>query len=158
MVFVQDLVPESCCRIISFSSSYKEPFVCNFLGLSVGVELPPHVVASELHVLLDILPPLGRHYSKLSEEVSQEQQQHVADPLKHYKLMVYSAAQRITEQKRELEGWKVTHHNIVNTADPVFLQRLVTLLSGDLSDKLIDRGVISLKEEWMKSVPLKLPH
>lgn len=35
-------------------------------------------------------------------------------------------------------------------SDPVFLQRLVALLSGDISDKLIDRGVISLKEEWMK--------
>ena len=90
-------MPESCCRIVSFSSAYKEPFVCNFLGLSVGVELPPHVVASELHVLLDILPPLGRHYSKLSEDVPQ--QQHGVDPLRHYKLMVYSAAQRITEPK-----------------------------------------------------------
>ena len=98
---VQDLVPESCCHIVSFSSSYKEPFVCNFLGLSVGVELPPHVVASELHVLLDILPPLGRHYSKLSEDLPQQQQQ-VPDPLKHYKLMVYSAAQRISEQKCEM--------------------------------------------------------
>ena len=35
-------------------------------------------------------------------------------------------------------------------ADPVFLQRLVALLSGELSDALIDRGVVSLKEEWMK--------
>lgn len=93
-VCIQDLVPESCCRIISFSSSYKEPFVCNFLGLSVGAELPPHVVASELHVLLDILPPLGRHYSLNEEEVPPQ-----ADPLRHYKLMVYSAAPRLPEQK-----------------------------------------------------------
>lgn len=102
---MQDLVPESCCRIVSFSSSYKEPFVCNFLGLSVGVELPPHVVASELHVLLDILPPLGRYYSKLSEDLQgppgpgQDAGVGATDPLRYYKLMVYSAAQRLTEQK-----------------------------------------------------------
>ena len=78
--------------------------MCNFLGLSVGVELPPHVVASELHVLLDILPPLGRHYSRLSGELPQspgEGTAELADPLKYYKLMVYSAAQRLTEQKRK---------------------------------------------------------
>lgn len=133
---LKDLVPECCCRIISFSSSYKEPFVCNFLGLSVGVELPPHVVASELHVLLDILPPLGRHYSRLSGDGSpQRQTSPEPDPLKHYKLMVYSAAQRLTEQKY-----------------PVLLQRLIALLSGDMSDKLIDKGVVSLKDEWMNKV------
>lgn len=93
---LKDLVPESCSSIVSFSSVYKEPFVCNFLGLSVGVELPPHVVASELHVLLDILPPLRRHYSKLNEESTTTPD---ADLLRHYKLMVYSAAQRLPEQK-----------------------------------------------------------
>lgn len=135
---LKDLVPESCCRIVGFSSAYKEPFVCNFLGLSVGVELPPHVVASELHVLLDILPPLGRHYSRVNEEVSlplSRQASPEPDPLRYYKLMVYSAAARLTEQKY-----------------PVFLQRLVALLSSDMSDKLIDKGVASLKEEWMKKV------
>ena len=64
----------------------------------MGVELPPHVVASELHVLLDILPPLRRHYSKLNEEPTPLQD---VDPLRHYKLMVYSAAQRLPEQKCE---------------------------------------------------------
>lgn len=130
---LKDLVPACCCRIVSCSSFYKEPFICNFLGLSVGVELPPHVVASELHVLLDILPPLGRHYSRLSEEVVEVSPE--PDPLKHYKLMVYSAAPRMAEQKY-----------------PVFLQRLLALLSGDISDKLIDKGIVSLKEEWMNKV------
>ncbi len=60
----KDLVPESCCRIVGFSQSYKEMFVCNFLGLAVGANLPKHVVSSDQHVLLDILPPLRRHYSR----------------------------------------------------------------------------------------------
>ena len=72
--------------------------MCNFIGLSVGVELPPHVVASDLHVLLDILPPLRRHYSKLNDDPYPLQLQDL-DPLRNYKLMVYSAAQRLQEQK-----------------------------------------------------------
>ena len=40
--------------------------------------------------------------------------------------------------------------HVVDIADPVFLQRLIALLSGDMSDSLIDRGVFALKEEWMK--------
>jgi len=54
------------------------------------------VVASELHVLLDILPPLRRHYSKLNEDPAPFPEE---DPLRYYKLMVYSAAQRLPEQK-----------------------------------------------------------
>lgn len=54
----QVLLPENCCQIIGFSSKYQESFRCNFLGLSVGVNLPEHIVNSEFHVLLDILPPL----------------------------------------------------------------------------------------------------
>ena len=54
----QELLPANCCNIVGFSSKYQESFRCNFLGLSVGVNLPKHIVDSEFHVLLDILPPL----------------------------------------------------------------------------------------------------
>lgn len=54
----QELIPDSCCRIIGFSTKYVESYLCEFLGLSVGVNLPKHIVDSEFHVLLDILPPL----------------------------------------------------------------------------------------------------
>lgn len=98
-------MPESCCTIVGFSEDYKEPFLCNFLGLSVGVELPPHVIASDQHVLLDILPPLMRHHSKYSsEEMSARQLMMVdaeGDPLQDYKLMVYTAQPRAPEQRSE---------------------------------------------------------
>ena len=83
-------MPDVCCRIVAFSSVYQESFSCNFLGLSVGVELPAHVVASEHHILLDILPPLSRPVSPGTE-----------DPLGTYKLMVYSALPRVAEPKCE---------------------------------------------------------
>ena len=109
---MQDLVPECCCRIVGYSHTYKESFTCNFLGLTVGVELPPHVVASEHHILLDILPPLTRHYSRSIENLSHQVGSvsgGVAmmgsgspvgmDLLSNYKLMVYSALPRVPEQK-----------------------------------------------------------
>ena len=52
----KDLVPEKCCHIVAFSQTYKEPFVCNFLGLSSTVEIPKFVTSSDLHVVVDILP------------------------------------------------------------------------------------------------------
>ena len=83
---------------MGFSPTYEESYVCNFLGLAVGVELPAHIVASELHVLLDILPPLRRHYSRVDPgeregEMEGEREAEavaVVDPLWSYKLMVYS--------------------------------------------------------------------
>ena len=53
---MQDLVPEKCCQIVAFSRTYKESFVCNFLGLSSTVEIPKHVTSSDMHVVVDILP------------------------------------------------------------------------------------------------------
>ena len=98
----QELVPDSCCRIVPFSQTYKESFVCNFLGLAVGATLPHHVVESEYHVLLDILSPLraaagGKAAMALPElsgtcEVG-------AETLGSYKLMVYSGGGRTVEQK-----------------------------------------------------------
>ena len=92
---------------MGFSPTYEESYVCNFLGLAVGVELPAHIVASELHVLLDILPPLRRHYSRVDPgeregEMEGEREAEavaVVDPLWSYKLMVYSAQQRTVEQR-----------------------------------------------------------
>ncbi len=55
---MQDLLPETICRITGFSQEYKDSYMTEFLGLSVGVNLSKHIVDSELHVLLDILPPL----------------------------------------------------------------------------------------------------
>ncbi len=55
-LYLQDLVPEKCCQIVAFSRSYKESFVCNFLGLPSSAEVPKHVTSSDLHVVVEILP------------------------------------------------------------------------------------------------------
>ena len=74
----------------------------------MGVELPGHVIASDQHVLLDILPPLKRHFSSYSKEELRTRQLLMMDaevkgrdPLQNYKLMVYTAQPRAPEQKSE---------------------------------------------------------
>jgi hypothetical protein len=79
------------------------------------------VIASDQHVLLDILPPLkrgegggvGGGAKPSREEVRSRQQQALVvvegggggesgrDPLKNYKLMVYTAQPRAPEQRSE---------------------------------------------------------
>ena len=49
-------MPEKCCQIVPFSQMYKEPFVCNFLGLSASAEIPKHLFSSDMHIVVDILP------------------------------------------------------------------------------------------------------
>ena len=92
------------------------------------MQLPGHVIASDQHVLLDILPPLKRGEgggggvgggAKLSREERRSRQQQqswviveghgerggegetATDPLKNYKLMVYTAQPRAPEQRSE---------------------------------------------------------
>ena len=40
--------------------SPQDSWRCNFLGLSPAVEIPPHVLSSDLFVLLDVISPLER--------------------------------------------------------------------------------------------------
>ncbi|KAL5478159.1 hypothetical protein EMCRGX_G025050 [Ephydatia muelleri] len=129
---IKELVPDSCCRIVSFSQTYKESFVCNFLGLAVGGTLPHHVVESEYHVLLDILSLVKIGGSKAAIA---EQQGTSEEALHRYKLVVYSGGARNVEQKC-----------------PLYLKRLTSLLSGGLSEALFSRGLRALKDEWMNKV------
>lgn len=127
---LKELVPDVCCRIVGFSVTYQESFHCNFLGLSVGVELPAHVVASEHHILLDILPPLTKPSTSPQPSASD------SDLLGQYKLMVYSALPRVPEQKY-----------------PLYLQRVLSVLTGEvLSEIIITKALSNLKEEWMNKV------
>jgi len=124
------------------------------------VELPPHIVASELHVLLDILPPLRRHYSREDPRQRERSPSAAVDALWNYKLMVYSAQQRTVEQKCVCVQVCVCGGSIERCwfcspflLGPVFLQRLVALLTSEvLSNAMVSRSLAALKEEWMNKV------
>ena len=49
------LIPLGCCRIKTESKQYFEAFQYNFLGLKENVEIPSHVLESDLFVLLDVI-------------------------------------------------------------------------------------------------------
>ena len=50
-------MPEGCCKIVGYSSSYQHSFVCNFLGLQVDVMLSDDVINSQHHVIMDVVLP-----------------------------------------------------------------------------------------------------
>ena len=52
---LKDLLPVGCCRAISYSEQYQDSWKCNFLGLPENVEIPAHILSSNLYVLIDIV-------------------------------------------------------------------------------------------------------
>ena len=88
----QDLVPEKCCQIVPFSQTYKEPFVCNFLGLSSTTEIPKHVISSDMHVVVDIVVPrMARAGARVRDgEGEAGRQRENGSPLGGYRLAVQS--------------------------------------------------------------------
>lgn len=48
------LLPKGCFRPIFFSQEYQDSWKCNFLGLPLSVDPPPHVKTSQLHILMDV--------------------------------------------------------------------------------------------------------
>lgn len=126
---LKELVPESCCRIVPFSQSYKESFVCNFLGLASSAAVPHHVVESEYHVLVDLKLGVNRGVTAVPGQLEGEEALH------QYKLTVSSGGSKNVEQKC-----------------PLYLKRLISLLAGDISETLFTKGLKALKEEWMNKV------
>lgn len=65
------LLPRGCVNDIPYSSIYIDSWKCNFLGLPKNSTLPPHVLLSELHLIIEITPkdksassdnPMDYHY------------------------------------------------------------------------------------------------
>lgn len=67
------LLPRGCVNDIPYSDVYIDSWKCNFLGLPKTTTLPPHVLLSELHFIIEITPkdekssfsddPLNFHYN-----------------------------------------------------------------------------------------------
>ncbi|CAI8042966.1 Folliculin [Geodia barretti] len=139
---LKNIVPEKCCQIVPFSKSYKEPFVCNFLGLSSSAEVPKHVTSSDLHVVVEIFHlgaagrVVGGVWAGLRLGEGEGRGREDGNPCSGYRLVVVQSNSKTSEAKAS-----------------VFLTRLVTLLSSEvLSDATISGGLSALKEEWMNKV------
>uniref|UniRef100_A0A480W9D1 Folliculin n=1 Tax=Sus scrofa TaxID=9823 RepID=A0A480W9D1_PIG len=51
---LRTMLPVGCVRVIPYSGQYEEAYRCNFLGLSPHVHIPPHVLASEFAVIVEV--------------------------------------------------------------------------------------------------------
>ncbi|XP_020627296.1 folliculin-like isoform X1 [Orbicella faveolata] len=122
------LIPSGCCSCIPYSTKYKDSWQCNFLGLAPGVEIPPHVLSSDLFVLLDIISPRG----------------HVPEG---------PVADQSRDDEHDFPGYGFVVCGKENATDPTILQKVEEALDNDsLSDAVFDQLLICLKEEWMDKV------
>lgn len=87
--------------MVGFSKSYKEPFVCNFLGLSSSADVPKHVTSSDLHVIVDIHPPTARARTVRLRDGGTEGGREDGSPLNGYKLVVQNSS-RNSDAKSKL--------------------------------------------------------
>ncbi|KAK2567151.1 Folliculin [Acropora cervicornis] len=65
------LIPIGCCSCVPYSTEYMDSWRCNFLGLAPAVEIPPHVLSSDLFVLLDVISPLERVNPSILQKVEE---------------------------------------------------------------------------------------
>ncbi|XP_015777218.1 PREDICTED: folliculin-like [Acropora digitifera] len=74
------LIPIGCCSCVPYSTEYMDSWRCNFLGLSPAVEIPPHVLSSDLFVLLDVISSP----EQVSENSIGDEQRSEADDFQGY--------------------------------------------------------------------------
>ncbi|XP_068695202.1 folliculin-like isoform X2 [Montipora foliosa] len=121
------LIPSGCCSCVPYSTEYKDSWQCNFLGLVPSVEIPPHVLSSDLFVLLDVISP-PEHASE------------------------YSIGEQLSEPD-DFQGYGFVVCGKENTTDPSILQKIEEgLENANLSDAVFDQLLVCLKEEWMDKV------
>lgn len=122
------LIPIGCCSCVPYSTEYMDSWRCNFLGLSPAVEIPPHVLSSDLFVLLDVISPP----EQVSENSIGDEQRSEADDFQGY-------------------GFDICGNE--NTKDPSILQKVEEGLENEnISDAVFDQLLLCLKEEWMDKV------
>ncbi|XP_032241898.1 folliculin [Nematostella vectensis] len=125
---LKDLIPSGCVSCVSYSNVYKDSWRCNFLGLSPEVEIPAHVLSSELFVLLDVISssPSQPSNDKEGEEKRKE------DEFRNYSFSVCGKE---------------------NSQIPTILQKVEHCLDNEnVSDRVFRQMLICLKEEWMDKV------
>ncbi|XP_060147292.1 folliculin isoform X5 [Globicephala melas] len=125
---LRTMLPVGCVRVIPYSSQYEEAYRCNFLGLGPHVQIPPHVLASEFAVVVEVhtaarssLQPAG-----CEDEPS----------LSKHEFVVTSGSAVAADR-----------------AGPTILSKVEAALTNqNLSVDVVDQCLVCLKEEWMNKV------
>nr|XP_054499756.1 folliculin isoform X2 [Agelaius phoeniceus] len=124
----QTMLPIGCVRIIPYSEQYEEAYRCNFLGLSPHVHIPPHILASEFAVLVEVRAATR---SSLYPTLFDDEQS-----LNKYEFLVTSGSPVAADR-----------------VGPTILNKIEAALTNqNLSVDVVDQCLVCLKEEWMNKV------
>ncbi|KAL9835791.1 folliculin isoform 1-T2 [Geothlypis trichas] len=125
---LRTMLPIGCVRIIPYSQQYEEAYRCNFLGLSPHVQIPPHILASEFAVLVEVR---AASRSSLYPTLFDDEQS-----LNKYEFLVTSGSPVAADR-----------------VGPTILNKIEAALTNqNLSVDVVDQCLVCLKEEWMNKV------
>ncbi|KAM9045505.1 folliculin isoform 2-T3 [Megaptera novaeangliae] len=125
---LRTMLPVGCVRVIPYSSQYEEAYRCNFLGLGPHVQIPPHVLASEFAVVVEVHTAAR---SSLHPAGCEDEQS-----LSKHEFVVTSGSAVATDR-----------------AGPTILSKVEAALTNqNLSVDVVDQCLVCLKEEWMNKV------
>ncbi|XP_059718144.1 folliculin [Haemorhous mexicanus] len=125
---LRTMLPVGCVRIIPYSDQYEEAYRCNFLGLSPHVQIPPHILASEFAVLVEVRAATR---SSLYPTLFDDEQS-----LNKYEFLVTSGSPVAADR-----------------VGPTILNKIEAALTNqNLSVDVVDQCLVCLKEEWMNKV------
>ncbi|XP_054499753.1 folliculin [Agelaius tricolor] len=125
---LRTMLPIGCVRIIPYSEQYEEAYRCNFLGLSPHVHIPPHILASEFAVLVEVRAATR---SSLYPTLFDDEQS-----LNKYEFLVTSGSPVAADR-----------------VGPTILNKIEAALTNqNLSVDVVDQCLVCLKEEWMNKV------
>ncbi|CAN8192097.1 unnamed protein product [Coccothraustes coccothraustes] len=125
---LRTMLPIGCVRIIPYSDQYEEAYRCNFLGLSPHVQIPPHILASEFAVLVEVRAATR---SSLYPTLFDDEQS-----LNKYEFLVTSGSPVAADR-----------------VGPTILNKIEAALTNqNLSVDVVDQCLVCLKEEWMNKV------
>ncbi|NXE68660.1 FLCN protein, partial [Calcarius ornatus] len=125
---LRTMLPIGCVRIIPYSEQYEEAYRCNFLGLSPHVQIPPHILASEFAVLVEVR---AASRPSLYPTLFDDEQS-----LNKYEFLVTSGSPVAADR-----------------VGPTILNKIEAALTNqNLSVDVVDQCLVCLKEEWMNKV------
>ncbi len=121
----KDLLPEGCCRAISYADEYQDSWKCNFLGIAQEVEIPDHILSSNLYVLVEVFSASSQMEND-TESASRNQ---------------------------DLHGLTMDVKASPIQSLPSYLVKVLNALQDeDFSDSVFKVMLSSLKGEWMNKV------
>ncbi|XP_054126677.1 folliculin [Melozone crissalis] len=125
---LRTMLPIGCVRIIPYSEQYEEAYRCNFLGLGPHVQIPPHILASEFAVIVEVR---AASRSSLYPTLFEDEQS-----LNKYEFLVTSGSPVAADR-----------------VGPTILNKIEAALTNqNLSVDVVDQCLVCLKEEWMNKV------